>query len=38
MSIYRVHTVVTAPKASQPLLQALERAVGLVPSLAAAMA
>jgi AhpD family alkylhydroperoxidase len=38
MSVYTVHTVDTAPEASQPLLQTLERTVGMVPNLAAAMA
>lgn len=38
MPVYTVHTIDTAPHASQPLLQTLERTVGMIPNLAAAMA
>src|SRR5687768_5077231 len=37
MSIYKVHTVETAPEGSKPLLQNLRGAIGMIPNLAAAM-
>ena len=37
MSIYKVHTVETAPEGSKPLLQSLKGAIGMIPNLAAAM-
>ena len=37
MSLYEVHTVETAPEASQPLLRNLDSAMGMIPNLAAAM-
>lgn len=37
MSIYEVHTVETAPEGSKPLLQSLQRTIGMIPNLAAAM-
>lgn len=38
MSIYKVHTVDTAPERSKPLLRNLEGAIGMIPNLAASMA
>lgn len=38
MTSYRVHSIESAPEKSKPALQGLERAVGLVPNLAATMA
>ena len=37
MSLFEVHTVETAPEASQPLLRDLKSAMGMIPNLAAAM-
>lgn len=37
MSLYEVHTVETAPEASQPLLRKLQNTLGMIPNLAAAM-
>jgi AhpD family alkylhydroperoxidase len=37
MSVYKVHTVDTAPEGSKPLLQNLHAAIGMIPNLAAAM-
>lgn len=37
MPRYEIHTVETAPEASQPLLRNLESAMGMIPNLAAAM-
>ncbi|WP_322102509.1 carboxymuconolactone decarboxylase family protein [Paraburkholderia sp. J41] len=38
MSDYRVHTLESAPEASQPVLRQLQQAFGLIPNIAAVMA
>jgi AhpD family alkylhydroperoxidase len=38
MSLYKVHTIETAPDGSKPLLENLQGAFGMIPNLAAAMA
>ena len=38
MSHYRIHTIESAPERSRPALESLQRAMGLVPNLAATMA
>jgi AhpD family alkylhydroperoxidase len=38
MHSYRIHTIESAPEKSRPALQGLERAVGVIPNLAATMA
>ena len=38
MSIYKVHTLETAPEGAKPALERLKESVGVIPNLAAAMA
>jgi hypothetical protein len=38
MHQFPIHTLETAPERSKPLLQSLQQAVGMIPSLAAGMA
>lgn len=38
MSTYQIHGIDTAPDNSKPLLQGLQKNLGLIPNLAAAMA
>lgn len=38
MSTYPIHTIESAPERSRPALESLERAMGLIPNLAATMA
>lgn len=37
MSVYKVHTIETAPDGSKPSLAGLQRGIGMIPNLAAAM-
>jgi AhpD family alkylhydroperoxidase len=38
MSLFPIHTLATAPAASRPVLEALQQAFGVIPSLAGGMA